>query len=143
MLDIQKLLNSCWQNKTAGWKLKIISDWPLIIGNLQEHARVEKVYDDAILLGVYDTCWMQELHLLSNIIIKKINNHLGHPYIQQIRLKYVQKHEFLAKNTTSSLPKTQISHILSTDEQIALGKIKDPDLRLAMTHFLERCHREP
>lgn len=142
MIDISKLLNSCWQNKTAGWKLKILSDWPIIIGNLQEHARVEKVYDDAILLGVYDTCWMQELHLLSNIIIKKINNHLGYPYIKQIRLKYVQKHDFLAKKSLNSLPNAEISHNLSSKEQAALNQVQDPELRKAIAQFLEKCHRE-
>ncbi len=139
MLDISKLLNSCWSGKTAGWKLKIISDWPIIMGSLHEHARVEKVYDDAILLGVYDTCWMQELHLLSNMIIKKINNHLAHPYITQIRLKYVQKHEFRPNKLIASSADHKIMHNLSNKEQAALKNITDPELRNAMQDFLNRC----
>lgn len=138
MIDISKLLNSCWQNKTTGWKLKIISDWPTIIGNLHEYARVEKVYDDAVLLGVYDTCWMQELHLLSNIIIKKINNHLGQAYIKQIRLKYVEKQEFLTKKPSNDLPIKTISHNLSKKEQAALNQIQDPELRKAIEQFLKK-----
>jgi hypothetical protein len=140
LLDLQKLLNSCWSGKLAGWQLKIISDWPIIVGNICQQARVEKVYGDTILLGVYDTCWMQQLHLLSNMIIRKINAHLEGDYIKQIRLKYVQKHEF-------SHPKDpQImefkAYPLSPIETRALKKIKDLELRTAMHNFLTRCHRE-
>ena len=138
MLDISKLLNKCWANKTTGWKLKIISDWPVIIGNLHEYARVEKVYDDAVLLGVYDTCWMQELHLLSNIMIKKINLHLGENHIKQIRLKYVEKHEF--KPIKQVILTNNSDRKLSEQEKIALEKIQDCDLRLAMQDFLQKCH---
>ena len=99
---------------------------------------MEKIYDDAILLGVYETCWMQELHLLSNIIIKKINTHLDYPYIKQIRLKYVQKPEFLVKKPLDCLQNPKISHNLSKKEQAALNQIADPELRQAIEQFLKK-----
>ena len=141
LLDLQKLLNSCWSHKTSAWKLKIISDWPQIVGNLHEYARVEKVYDDTLILGVYDTCWMQELHLLTHMIIKKINTHLGSSQIKQIRLKYVQKHAFRKIQLTPTQIITN-THLPSVQESDALQKIHDPELKLAITNFLTRCNRE-
>jgi hypothetical protein len=140
-LDIQKLLTSCWSRKISDWQLKIISDWPQIVGSLHEHARVDKVTEDTIWLGVYDTCWMQELHLLSNIMIKKINNYLGASHIKQMRLKYVQKHQF----RTPKVPELQAhepNQDLSLPQTIALQAISDPELKAAMHNFLTRCNYE-
>ena len=140
LIDLQKFLNSCWSNKLADWQLKIISDWPLIVGHICEQARVEKVIGDTILLGVYDTCWMQQLHLLSYMIIKKINNYLAGDYIKQVRLKYVQRHQF-RKIINNHAPQ-EYSHPLSVVEKQALTAIKDQELRTSMHNFLNRCHRE-
>ena len=140
LLDLQKVLNSCWESKLSGWQLKIIIDWPIIIGNICEQARIEKVYNDTVVLGVYDTCWMQQLHLLSNMIIKKINTHLDGNYIKQIKLKYVQKHVFRKIMPNSAKP--TIEHVPSPSETIALKKIRDLELRAAIHNFLDRCMRE-
>lgn len=140
LLDLQKLLNRCWSEKLTGWQLKIISDWPLIVGNICEQARVEKVCGDSLLLGVYDTCWMQQLHLLSNMIIRKINHYLGEDHIKQIRLKYVQKHQFRNNKPHTEAPPA--FYQLSSVEKRALGAIQDPELRKSMQNFLSRCHRE-
>jgi len=140
LLDLKKVLNRCWTGKLTGWQLKIISDWPMIMGGICEQARVEKVLNDTLVLGVYDTCWMQQLHLLSGMIIKKVNNHLGHDYIKQIRLKYVQKHQF--RKIQPNLVQPGTSHNLTGAENLALKKIKDPELRSAIQNFLNRCSRE-
>lgn len=140
LVNLQKLLNNCWANKIADWQLKIISDWPLIVGNICQQARVERVYGDTILLGVYETCWMQQLHLLSHMIIKKINKHLQGDYIKQIRLKYVQKQQFRPLKYPETVQFK--AYPLSQIETRALKKIKDPELRTAMQNFLTRCHRE-
>ena len=139
MIDFKNLVAHIISPKTPPWKMQLITDWPLIMGNLHVHARVEKVYDQAVLLGVYDTCWVQEMHLLSNIIIKKINHHLGGAYINQIRLKYVQKHEF--RNIMSiNQASTTSQRAISPQEAKVLLTITDPELRNAMQAFLMRCN---
>lgn len=140
LLDLEKIINNCWSGKLASWQLKIISDWPLIVGNICKQARVEKIYEETVILGVYDTCWLQQLHLLSNMIIRKINLYLGDDYIKQIRLKYVQKHHF---PKIKPLPAVQLyPHKLSIKEEKALNKILDPELKSSIQQFLNRCHRE-
>lgn len=140
-LDIQKLLASYWSHKISDWQLKIISDWPQIVGSLHEHARVDKVTADTVWLGVYDTCWMQELHLLSNIMIKKINNYLGASYIKQVRLKYVQKHQSRLLKAPV-LAANNLHQALSAAQTLALQAISDPELKTAMHNFLTRCNYE-
>ena len=139
-LNITDLLDKCWSKKTSPWKLKIIQNWPQIVGNIQGQARVEAVYEDTLVLGVYDTCWMQELHLLSEMIIKKVNNYIGTKQIKTIRLKYVQKHNFIKKETPIKAEVT--NHLLSSKEQKALQDIADQELKVALHNFLNRCSHE-
>ena len=75
---------------------------------------------------------------ISHIMIKKINLHLGENHIKQIRLKYVEKHEF--KPIKQVILTNNSDRKLSEQEKIALEKIQDCDLRLAMQDFLQKCH---
>lgn len=138
--NIQSILNVIWNKKTAPWKLKIITDWAQIVGSLHEKVRVEKVYDNTLVLGVYDTCWMQELHLLSNMLISKVNQHIQADHIKKISLKYVQHHEF--KKIVIPKQRTVSPQVLTKSEKIVLQKIKDPELKVALQDFLVRCHGE-
>ena len=119
--SIINLLTNTWTKKTSTWKLKIIADWPQIVGNLHEKVRVEKVHEDTLVLGVYDTCWMQELHLLSNMLISKVNKHIQADHIKKISLKYVQHHEF-RKQITYSKPISD-PQVLNKSEKIGRAHV--------------------
>ncbi len=138
IVNLTELLKTSWTRKTDAWRIRIITDWPQIAGNLQERARVEKVYDDTLILGVYDSCWMQELYLLSNMIMHKVNQYLGGKYILKIRLKYVQKQTF----KSLSIMTEQVSEIqkLTPLEQRSLQVVADPELQVVLQKFLIRCH---
>jgi hypothetical protein len=140
VLNIESLLKKHWSKKTSGWKLKIIMEWHQIVGNLHERVRVEKVYDDTLVLGVYDTCWMQELHLLSNMIINKVNRHVDSNHIKKIRLKYVEKHQFKKAKARTYTKNTD--QVLSKTETAVLQKMKNHDLQSVLKDFLVRCHNE-
>lgn len=123
------------------WKTKLLNAWQEIIGPLDNKVRIEKIYDDAILLGVFHSCWMQELYLLSPLMIKKINQKLDQPYIKQIRFKYCgTKKEKLNKKITATIIKKKVE-LTKKDESI-LAKITDPALKDALKAFRLRCYQE-
>ena len=39
------------------WKLLLFERWPGIVGRLKEHARIEKIYDATIIIGVSHPAW--------------------------------------------------------------------------------------
>ncbi|MGZ6251129.1 MAG: DciA family protein [Candidatus Chromulinivorax sp.] len=144
MENIKNLLDTFIKpaNIKDAWKLNLIKNWSTIIGNLQSKVCLQKIHTHHVVLGVYDTSWMQELYLLSTLILKKINNHLDSPRISSIRFVSVQpsdqeKNRFSdnSKSNSSFFKKVQLSII----EKKALNKIKDQELAVALENFLQRC----
>src|SRR5579863_4846613 len=90
-------------NPEKNWKTVLLYQWRDIIGNLHNKVHIEKIYDDTLVLGVLHSSWMQELHLLSPLIIKKINEKLEHPHIKQIRFKHMSSKKKLTKKTKAEM----------------------------------------
>ncbi len=125
------------------WKLSLIQNWNTIIGNLSAKVTLEKIYEDTLVLGVDDSCWMQELYLLSPLLIKTINEKLDQPRIKQVRFKnvgYKKKKEQEKKSQQQQHVQKKI--VLTYTQQQALASIKDPALQSALKAFLIRCYRE-
>lgn len=122
------------------WKFQLLSNWNNIIGDLHKQVRLEKIHEDSLVLGVTNSSWMQELYLLSPLLIKKINEKLDVPRIKQLRFKIasIQKQ----KNKIALMPKKLKQVVLSGTEKEALEKIVDEQLRDAMKNFLIRCYHE-
>jgi hypothetical protein len=123
------------------WKFMLISRWNEIMGNMACKVCIFKITGNTVVLGVYDSNWMQELHLLSELIKEKINTVLGSTCITQIKLKYmvksdkrVQKKE---KNISLAIPKRS----LTPRESQALLQITDQELAEALVGFLQKCHQ--
>lgn len=139
--DIKQLLNTILHTDSS-WKVQLLRDWKDILGNLGTKVHLEKIHDDTLILGVSDSCWMQELYMLSHLIINKINQKLDQPRIKKLRFKTVgdqprmqyvpsQRHEYVVKEVK-----------LNPTEKRALEKIKDPQLQDALKQFLVRCYQE-
>lgn len=127
-------------NPEQDWKSMIMQNWSSIIGTLSSRVFIERIYSNTIILAVTDSCWMQELHLLSEIIKEKINQTLSEPRIQVIRFKYATKKSIT--KTQKIIPQTYhfIPKPLNSKETAALSKIKDPELSQALMRFLQKCH---
>jgi hypothetical protein len=132
------------------WKIALLRSWPTIVGPLGPKIRLEKITDTAIVLGVQDSCWLQELYLLSPVLLKTINKTLDAPRIKTLRFIVA---DMTAKNKKSSMISSSSrqrtsSHLflktrcLSPVEQAALAKITDQELQHALTQFLLRCYQE-
>lgn len=123
------------------WKTELLNKWQDIIGSLYSKVRIEKIYDDTLVLGVFHSCWMQELYLLSPLLIKTINEKLDQPHIKQLRFKHIGS----KKETKKTVPPRTIIKkevVLTKKEENTLTKIADPALRNAIKAFRIRCYQE-
>lgn len=117
------------------------------MGALAKHVVIEKIFDDTIVLGVPDSCWLQELYMLGPTILQTINQSLDSPRIKEIRFKQTGCTTPSAQK--SSEPSKATPHVrtplviqLSSAEKKTLESITDAELRTALEAFLIRCHRE-
>ncbi len=77
--------------KQHDWRVGLARDWHLIVGTLATRTCLEKIYDDTVIIGVYESHWMQELYLLSSDIKDSINSTLKVSRINHIRFKLVEE----------------------------------------------------
>jgi hypothetical protein len=139
---IQELLEKIVTSEKNQWKWYLLKNWNTIVGDLSQRMRLERIQDEnTLLIGVYNSAWIQELYFLSHIIIRTINQHLDTPRIKNLRFKYspaiVSYKKIIPKHSPPPIAVT-----LSTREKAALAHMSDPDLRKAVEDFLVRCYRE-
>lgn len=129
--------------KTDGsWKTNLISQWPEIIGELHNKVTLEKIQDDVLVLSVANSCWLQELYLLSPLLLRTINEKLDQPRIKQLRFKQAELKKTRRQIQAQKKIVTPGPVTLSTAQRAALAKITDPQLSSALQRFLARCHLE-
>lgn len=135
---VENILQSC--NQEHYWKFLIMSKWNEIMGPVASKVSICKIHKNTIILGVSDSNWMQELHLLSTLIKEKINKLIGSNRIESIKLKYVgdiKKGSCKKERITLHSEKYQ----LTKKEEAVLTAIKDPELSQALIGFLQKCHQ--
>ncbi len=139
---IKNLLQNIFSEKSS-WKINLLKNWPTIIGSLNTKVNLEKVYENTLVLGVENACWLQELYLLSPLLIKTINEKLDQPRIKNLRFKQVSRKKN-NKKQSKLLKKKSTNKIvsLSSTEKSALTIINDPQLEVALKNFLIRCYQE-
>lgn len=125
-----------------GWKVDLLRNWPTIIGSLHSKVHLEKVEDDTLVLGVYSSCWLQELYLLSDVLVATINQKLDRPRIKQIRFKKIAKKQEPLKKSSVAEHKVYKPVVLNSKEQKVLQKIEDAELSKVLEKFLIRCYQE-
>ncbi len=121
------------------WRASLLKNWNEIIGSLKTRIRLEKVTGDMIIIGVYESHWMQELYLLSSVLIDSVNDFLGKPYIKQIRFKLVEERTVPRFNTYEKKKFVQREITLTTEQKKALEKITDFQLQNALVEFWGKC----
>jgi len=128
-------------NPEKSWKTDLLYRWREIIGPLHNKVRIEKIHNNTLILGVFHSCWMQELYLLSPLLLKTINEKLDQPYVKQIRFKQVALKKDKIKKMHPKAPKKK-DIILSKEDERTLANIADPALRDALKAFRIRCYQE-
>ena len=139
MQNVKNILDTLLQPSAhnEAWKLNLIKNWPTIIGSLHDKVSLQKIHATSVVLGVHDSSWIQELYLLSKLILKKINNSLDQPRILTIRFQCIEKKEITVKPKSKTVVNKKIE--LKKNELQALEKINDPQLSDALQGFLQRC----
>lgn len=142
MQDVKNILDVLLKPslQQEAWKLNLIKNWPTVIGSLHEKVSLQKIYKSSVVLGVYDASWMQELYLLSKLILKKINSTLDQPRIETLRFQCIEK-KIVVQHKKSTTRKTVKSFSLKPQELKALQKIQDQQLSEALQGFLEKCQQ--
>ena len=138
---IKELLNSVF-DQPDNWKIDLLRNWDSIIGNLNTKVYLEKITEDTLVLGVADSCWLQELYLLSIVILQVINEKLDRPRIKQLRFKKVGIRPAKKQRYIKPKPRSFTKRPLTPKEKGALTHIKDPQLQQALEDFLIRCYQE-
>lgn len=137
--EIKNIISSILSNQND-WKIKLLQSWPEIIGQLKSKVVLEKINDDSLVIGVYDSCWLQELYLLSPILLKKINKKLETQSFKRLRFKQVDIKNYKKAKKVEKFAPIKIERHLTTKEERALEKINDDGLKIALKSFLIKCH---
>lgn len=141
MKSIKTLLTENTSFSSSAWQWQLASHWPDIMGNLTSIVSLEKLYGTTLILGVYEQSWIAELHMLSNVIIKTIHEHIKGIRIEKIIFKYVQKTKKEKQEKKKHLPAHEFAVNLTSQEHHALRHIKDSELKEYLTHFLLSCKK--
>lgn len=125
------------------WKYQLLRNWGKIIGPLSTKVRIEKIVGNVLVLGVPNSCWMQELYLLSPLLLKTINQNLDKPYIKEIRFKKIGTSPALStRKKVDQHPNLPKEIQLTERQKKALAQIADAQLREVLEQFLKRCYGE-
>jgi hypothetical protein len=124
------------------WKFDLLNNWHTIFGPLSSKVYLEKIQEDTLILGVQDSCWLQELYLLSAMLLKTINQTLDQPRIKHLRFKTIGIKKEKKQNNHIKKERCVLPVTFSAYEDQALKEIKDPELQRALKDFLVRCYQE-
>ncbi len=131
-------------NQKLDWQKALMREWPSIVGSLQTRIRLEKIYDTTLVIGVYESHWMQELYLLSSVILDAINDFLGERRIEAVRFVLVEERP----KPTRWVHRAKHFHAVQPDaralddtQKKALGGIGDDELKEALMQFLIRTRQ--
>jgi hypothetical protein len=128
--------------KEQSWKINLLEQWRTIVGNLKAHVTLLKITDDTITLGVFNSSWLQEMYLLSPFILDTINKSIDQPRIKQIRFKQIAQTKKSNQHVQSRPTSCALPLALTKKERAALVAVNDPELRVVLEQFLQRCNRE-
>lgn len=127
----------------ANWRIRLLRDWDSIWGNLSNKVHLEKIDTHQLTIGVHDSCWLQELHMLSHLLIHTINKLIGSPQIKRLYFKKIEVKQKKQASYTAPPPTVTHAQVTLTDKEVcALKTIKDPQLSSALKQFLIRCRQE-
>jgi len=124
------------------WQLQLLAHWPSIVGSIKTNVQLLKIHEDTLVIGVLDSCWLQELYLLTPLLLRSINQKLDKPRITHLRFKALGIKEERVKRNTHVRACAIKQFQLSVREREQLAGIKDEQLRNALQEYLYRCYRE-
>lgn len=145
--SLKDLLNAIVPVQTS-WKTELQRNWAHVVGHLHEHVQLIKVYDTALTLGVKDSSWLQEMYLLTPLLIETINNSLDKPYINKLHFKNVGDGEqpqplgAPQPKLKPAQPQLRFRQQVTHFQQETLDRVEDAELRESLKELLLTCYQE-
>jgi hypothetical protein len=96
------------------------------MGDLSRRARLERINGSTVVIGVYDSHWMHELHALSRMMLQRMNSALHHLYPEGFALTAVRCIWVIKKDPSSLLRHREVA---SGSDNATPGKKKNPSLQ--------------
>lgn len=109
------------------------------MGKLSEHVCLVHVNNNTVTIGAYEPSWLQELYLLTPVLLATINEHLDAPRITHLRFKAVARKQTIQPNIVPQIHKEDKTITLSPKELAALETITDEQLRSVLKAFRIKC----
>lgn len=133
--------------KDFSWKIKILESNDYVHPNLRKFIFIKKVSNNSVTFEVANSSLANELKILQEDLIKKINSILGEPRIQRV---FFQTSLSLSKKKQNPLPsfkKLSVDPSILSDETTkinqvelsALNKVNNKQLSEFLKSFLIRC----
>jgi len=121
------------------WQVVLARQWKEAVGNLKTRIRLEKIFDDTLVVGVYEYHWMQELYLLSPLLQDSLNKFLGHQRINHLRFVLVEDRKRVPRKPKPKLLVRPETVVLSIQQESALLTIEDEAFRKTLREYWGRC----
>jgi hypothetical protein len=134
MKQLKDIFNNINQIKKISWHYEFIKSWPTIARGLEEHLSIGKILKDTVTLEVHESSWMQEVHLLSPVILNRIQQF--YPVIQKIKVTKINKKRVTLKKENLSFNK------ITDQEKNVVKIIKDKDLAKALLNYYTICNTQ-
>jgi hypothetical protein len=139
--EIKSILDNLFAQHN-NWHLQLLQSWPSIVGNIKTDVHLLKIYEDTLIIGVMDSCWLQELYLLSPVLIQTINQKLDLPRIKKLRFKSIGISDKKIKKESRTPVTIEKTVQLTAREKEMLARIQDKQLALFLHNYLVRVYRE-
>ncbi|KKS68634.1 MAG: hypothetical protein UV38_C0001G0175 [candidate division TM6 bacterium GW2011_GWE2_42_60] len=137
--SMKDLLGSVLTTK-GNWQIRLMKDWPLIVGDLQVHMRLERVLGNVLVVGVYDSHWLHELSMLSPMVVQTINDHLGGAFVTRIRFIVVERKEKKSEQPASRERELSMPEVaMNSRQEYVLRSVKDVQLQKVLEKVFYRC----
>lgn len=126
----------------ADWRLRLMREWATIVGGLHTKMRLEKIVHDTVVIGVYELHWMQELYMISAMIMQTINEKLGGQHVAKLRFVVAdtQQRPFPARRALKKGDEVKVLPLTPQQEK-TLEKINDTALRESLKKLWYRCQK--
>lgn len=132
MKQLKDIFNNINKISKCSWHYEFIKSWPTIARGLEEHLSIGKIVKDTVTLEVHDISWLQEVHLLSPVILNRIQQF--YPVIQKIKVTKITKKQLKQKKEILSL------NIITDQEKNVVKIVKDKDLAKALLNYYTICN---
>jgi hypothetical protein len=130
-------------NISQDWRLQLLQSWTSIVGSLKTHMCLECIYGSTIVIGVYDSHWIQELTGLSRVLLCSVNKTLGQEYVTQVKFRLCNRREYQRPAhppvVRTAWTYEYVQPAFTIEQQRMIEGITDKRLRRALVTFFARC----